>query len=340
MPVMRLKGLNKVTVKLASGKRVTYWYAWKGGPRLEGEPGTPEFIASFTRAVQARKQPSKDNLGSLVGQFRSSPEFGRLSASTQSEWRRWLARIETAKIASLPIAALDEKGVKRHLLAWRDTYADRPRTADYGAQVLSRVLSWSVRRGLIETNAMEGAETLYRSNRADQIWTPEDLDKLAEHASPQVMRAVRLACLTGLRRADLIALTWEHIGDHGIRLPTQKTGKVVDIPLLAETRALLGTRKTGHVLLSSRNQPWSADGLESLIWRAKQKAGITLHLHDARGTFATRLRMAGLKASEIAGVMGWEEKRVERLLATYVDQSAVVRSLAARLNKKGAKSPK
>lgn len=340
MAVMRLKGLNRVNVTLASGKRVTYWYAWKGGPRLDGQPGTPEFIASFTRAVEARKAPSGDTLASLVGMFRSSPEFGRLADSTQAEWRRWLARIEVAKIGELPTAALDERGVKKHLLAWRDTYADRPRTADYGAQVLARVLSWSVKRGHIESNAMEGAETLYRSNRADQVWTAADLDTLALHASPEVMRAVRLACVTGLRRADLIALTWERIGRDAIKLATGKTGKTVEIPLLAETKALLGPRKTGPVLLNSRGKPWSADGLESLIWRAKQKCGITLHLHDARGTFATRLRMAGLKASEIAGIMGWEEKRVERLLSTYVDQGVVVRQIARRLNAQRTKSPK
>lgn len=57
------------------------------------------------------------------------------------------------------------------------------------------------------------------------------------------------------------------------------------------------------------------------------------HLHDARGTFATRLRKAGLSASEIADVMGWEEARVQKLLETYVDRDSVVRSIAERLNR-------
>jgi hypothetical protein len=43
---IRLKGLNSVAKTLADGRIVTYYYAWKGGPRLKGEPGTPEFIAS------------------------------------------------------------------------------------------------------------------------------------------------------------------------------------------------------------------------------------------------------------------------------------------------------
>ena len=37
---VRLKGLNSIRKKLADGSTVTYWYAWKGGPRLTGSPGS------------------------------------------------------------------------------------------------------------------------------------------------------------------------------------------------------------------------------------------------------------------------------------------------------------
>jgi len=52
---IKLKGLNKITKKLADGTWRTYWYAWKGGPPLRGEPGTPEFIVSYNEAVAKRK---------------------------------------------------------------------------------------------------------------------------------------------------------------------------------------------------------------------------------------------------------------------------------------------
>ena len=48
-----LKGLNSVAKTLADGSTITYYYAWKGGPRLKGKPGTPEFIASYHEAVSA-----------------------------------------------------------------------------------------------------------------------------------------------------------------------------------------------------------------------------------------------------------------------------------------------
>jgi hypothetical protein len=46
MPTIKLKGIAKVTAK---GK--TYHYAWRGGPPLRGEPGSPAFIASYNEAV-------------------------------------------------------------------------------------------------------------------------------------------------------------------------------------------------------------------------------------------------------------------------------------------------
>jgi hypothetical protein len=39
---VRLKGINSFTTRLADGTVKTYWYAWKGGPRIDAEPGTPE----------------------------------------------------------------------------------------------------------------------------------------------------------------------------------------------------------------------------------------------------------------------------------------------------------
>jgi hypothetical protein len=48
---VRLKGLNFSRKRLADGTLRTYWYAWRNGPLLRGEPGTPEFIASYNAAV-------------------------------------------------------------------------------------------------------------------------------------------------------------------------------------------------------------------------------------------------------------------------------------------------
>ena len=197
MPSVRLKGLNKVTVRLADRRAVTYWYAWKGGPRLPGKPGDPEFIAAFMDAAAQRKAASKDTLTSLVIRYKASPEFGRLSDSTKAEWTRWLDRIGadiTAKdIGGLTFRALDDRRVRADLLEWRDQWADRPRSADYAVQGLSRVLACGLDRGLVTINAIAGVEQLYRSDRADQIWTAEEIERFCKAASAQPQSGHRAA---------------------------------------------------------------------------------------------------------------------------------------------------
>jgi hypothetical protein len=59
-----LKGIHTVKAK---GR--TYCYAWRGGPALDGDPGTPELMASYNEAVASRTAP--DN-----GKFRSIIAFG------------------------------------------------------------------------------------------------------------------------------------------------------------------------------------------------------------------------------------------------------------------------
>jgi hypothetical protein len=56
---VRLKGINPVRKRLADGTVKAYWYAWKGGPPLKGEPGTPEFVASYNEAVRAKNPSAK-----------------------------------------------------------------------------------------------------------------------------------------------------------------------------------------------------------------------------------------------------------------------------------------
>ena len=56
---VRLRGINSKRKKLADGSFKTYYWAWKGGPPLRGEPGSPEFIASYNGAVAQKVAPPR-----------------------------------------------------------------------------------------------------------------------------------------------------------------------------------------------------------------------------------------------------------------------------------------
>lgn len=72
MVKVALKGVFKVTSK---GK--TYYYAWRGGPRLAGVPGSPEFIASFTAALESQKKTDDGQVRALVARYRDSRAAGQ-----------------------------------------------------------------------------------------------------------------------------------------------------------------------------------------------------------------------------------------------------------------------
>jgi hypothetical protein len=52
---VHLKGIHKVKMRLATGEVVFYYYAWRGGPRLKGAPGSAEFIRSYDEAHTSQR---------------------------------------------------------------------------------------------------------------------------------------------------------------------------------------------------------------------------------------------------------------------------------------------
>jgi hypothetical protein len=78
-----LRGINRVTKRLADGTRQTYWYAWMGGPPLCSGPGTPEFMASYNEAISRKIVPPQGTLWSMLQQYQASEDFRVLADSTR-----------------------------------------------------------------------------------------------------------------------------------------------------------------------------------------------------------------------------------------------------------------
>jgi hypothetical protein len=99
------KGLHWTPVTLADGSKKTYWYAWRGGPRLTGEYGTPEFIASFNAAIATKVAVPEGRLLSLLQGYQQSQDFLALRERTRVDYIKQIEKIEQ-KFADAPIKAL------------------------------------------------------------------------------------------------------------------------------------------------------------------------------------------------------------------------------------------
>lgn len=338
MPKVDLKGVFKVTAK---GR--VYYYAWRGGPRLAGDPGSPDFLAAYVRAHEEHRRPDDTRFRAIVTLYKGDA-FPRVAASTRQTWGPWLDKIAD-HFGDLRTAQFDRPDKIRPLiLRWRNTYAATPRAADTGIQVLSVLCSYAIDPlGRLGRNPCEGIKQLYSSDRSEIIWTESDLATLKVTCSAEIANAVDLAAATGLRQGDLLRLSWSHIGPDAITLVTGKrSGKAkrareAIVPLYDGLRAVLAgiPKRSTTVLTNSRKRPWTGDGFGSSFNKAKIAAGMAkadLHFHDLRGTAATRFYTAGLSERVIAEILAWDEDQVARIIRRYVGRSAATKAAILQLN--------
>lgn len=352
-----------------------YIYAWRGGPQVFRSEGSTkpklnvEIMKLVVDAQEKRAAPEEKTLRSLIRLWRSqnpsrpsSPEWERLADTTKKTWGSALDRIEE-KWGDVPLVVFNDPRMKSRIVAWRDSRSDTPRAADIGVTVLHALLRFGLLRGKVVQNAAADIPSLYRGGqRAEIIWTEADLLRFHEHALLKghvaASDGLRLAAATGLRRDDLVSLTWDHVHDFVIDKKAKKTSRgkrryatVVRTQHLDDLLAELCDRPRSAgvdtVLVDGSGNAWTADRLSKAIAVVRDALSIVhideetgetrkKHLHDARGTFATRLMTLpgeALTDQQIANMMGWSPEQVGRIRHVYVDQRAVVVALAQRIGR-------
>lgn len=352
---IKLPGAHRVKVRLAGDRVGVYWYRHRGGPllmkfsgdtlgeALQAEKDGAQALIDAYATPTARPTPGVVTVREIVTQFKAAPDgYLSLRASTRKAWAPMLDRI-VDEFGDLTARALAAKGMRRAIIDWRDRYKNTPRSADYGVQVLKRVLNFGVDRELCETNPALGVAAIYKNSRADEIVEPAELAAILAELSPASRLFVRLAAATGMRRGDLCDLRWTEVSDFSIERPASKStnGVRLLIPLTKDARDTLAELRRirdqadvpSTYVLTSRKGPWHKDGITSLFVRAAKKAGVAKTLHDLRGTACTGFVIAGLKDEEIADLFGWEPDRVRKIRVRYVDRERVARGIIARLEK-------
>jgi len=322
---------------------VTYWYAWKGGPRLRGEPGGPEFLASYHEAVSQKKLPPAGVLFSILQGYQASTKFDDLAERTKRDYVKIIGAIES-EFGDFPLVALAERGARGVFLEWRDKLARRSRRqADYAWVVLGAILSWALDRDLVLANPCRRGGRLYRGSRRDKIWTLDDELAFLERAPRRLHLALTLGLWTGQRQGDLLRLPWSAYDGNRISLQQSKTGTRVVIPVGSPLKVALDAtaRRSPIVLVNSDGKPWSADGFRSSWKKACKAAGVVgVTFNDLRGTAVTRLALAGATEAQIAAITGHTLRDVRSILDThYLHRDPALAEAAIRKLESRTKTP-
>ena len=338
-----LKGIHAAHVTLASGTKKIYWYAWRGGPRLRGEPGTPDFIASYNEAVAQRAPTPEGKLQFLIDKFQASGEFTTLRPRTRADYIKNIKLIEQ-EFGDFPIKALSARETRGVFLDWRDKLALKSaRQADYAWTVLARILSVAKDRGRIAVNPCERGGRLYNGTRVDFVWSLEDEKKFLISAPSHLHLPLLLALWTGQRQGDLLRLTWSAYDGTYIRLRQSKSVRrnarrpvYVTIPVGGPLKAALDeairTKQSPMILLNSESRAWTPDGFRASWGKACKRAKIEeVTFNDLRGTAVTRLALVGCSESEIATITGHSIRDVRSILdAHYLHRDQALAESAIR----------
>jgi hypothetical protein len=140
---IRLKNINSKRKKLADGTWKTYYYAWKGGPPLRGEPGTPEFIASYNEAIAKKVMPPSGKLLSVLHAYQASDDFRDRAQRTKLDYLRQIKVIER-EFADFPLSAMTDTRTRGIFKAWRERTAVRRGHAGQSSTIACSMCAWSI----------------------------------------------------------------------------------------------------------------------------------------------------------------------------------------------------
>jgi hypothetical protein len=330
---VKLQGINKVRRRLADGRVHTYFYHRATGSRLQGAPGSAEFIASWQAAEAAIKSADRSagTFGAWISAYRASDDFTERAAATKRDYLKQIAKIEI-EFGDMPLGALRDPEVRAVFLDWRDALAKRgTRQADYAMTVLGRILSWAVNRGYLAVNPAARPGRKYQSDRVEKIWEREDVAAFLAVAPTELALAMVLARDTAQRQGDLLKLTWGAYDGRSLKVRQSKRGSRVDVPVTQELKRILDAtpRRALTILTTHDGKPWKTDNFRHQ-WRAAtiaaERDGLTFN--DLRGTAVTRLADAECTPALIASITGHSQRSVAAILDKYQARTRVQADLA------------
>jgi len=205
-------------------------------------------------------------------------------------------------------------------------------TAHLKYSIFRSVLNEAVKRGYIEQNPINLVPTVNRPKKPDTervFLSADEMKRLI--ATPchyrMLKQAFLFSCFTGLRKSDILSLTWREIIDDGktpvIYKRIQKTQRWLSIPLSGRALQWLPEREAG---MTADQRIFSTMSNASLSTHLKQwvrRAGIltkNISFHTARHTFATLELSLGADLYTVSKLLGHTNISTTQIYAKVVDK--------------------
>jgi integrase len=280
---------------------------------LPGLPGSREFMEAYgamladgpAAPMQAGFRHGVGSVAAAVKGYLASAEFSGLRPTSRIARRRILESF-AGKHGHRRIAELE----RRHVDDPLKSFAGKPGASRNFIAALRVLVRYAVNVGLRSDDPTVRLKMPKLAAGGHYTWNEDDIASF-ERRHPigtKARLALALLLYTGQRRADVLALGWQHVRGGYVHLRQQKTGRPLAIPIHPELQAVLDATPADNLtfLVSERGRPFYPDAFNHWFRKRCVEAGLPKRAgpHGLRKACCRRLADAGCSMKVIAAISG------------------------------------
>ena len=192
---------------------------------------------------------------------------------------------------------------------------------------LRACLNQAFEERIIPTNPIRAVENFKMEEGTRMYLTIDELKTLAQTPCdyPKIKAAFLFSCLTGLRRSDVLKLTWGEVHQQGeftrIIFKQKKTNGQEYLDIADEAAQLMGERgkPDDHVFTDIHSPTCTNTTLR--LWCARAGISKDITFHCGRHTFATMMLDLGTDIYTVSKLLGHKELSTTQIYAKVLDKS-------------------
>lgn len=298
--------------------------------KRENNLNKPEIYTEYEKEQLRIKELGEQN---FVAYFKTLAN--KRKASNHDNWISAYNYLETFTNGNLKFADLNENfcnGFKEYLLTVKSNKSAKITLSQNSAvsyfNKVKAALKQAYKDGYLQTDLNAKIEPVKQADTRREVLTIEELNSLVktECKNPLLKRAALFSALTGLRHSDVIKLVWdeiEYINNEGyiLKITTQKTKSVENIPISEQAFNLLGERKepTKKVFEGLKYSAYE----NKLLYQWIEAAGITkdIKFHCFRHTYAVLQLSKGTQITTLQKLLTHKDLKTTMIYAKVLDQT-------------------
>lgn len=240
---------------------------------------------------------------------------------------RWIERFGTKlTFRDIDAAKLRQfKGYLENVAVCSNAAPLKKSTAAMYFQMIRTCIHHALKAGVIRDDPFLNVENIRKEDTERCYLTLDEVRRMA--ATPcryeNLRRAFLFSCLTGLRRSDILKLTWGEVRNEGeftrIVFTQKKTGGLEYIDINPQAVPLMGERKNDNECVFKK---FTTQTTSSELPRWAAAAGINKHVtfHSARHSFAVILLELDVDIYTVQKLLGHRSLATTQIYAKVVDK--------------------